>query len=85
LLKPAHEVWWLVQKPGLAESLNIDACQVGTGGDKGIWPITDREGRVTMNSAEDGSFNTPQETDNTMVVGLLISCLHMPQIAFQKG
>jgi len=53
-LKPAYEPVILVRKP-LSEStiagnvlrwgtgaLNIDATRIGTGGDKGVWPITER-------------------------------------------
>lgn len=53
-MKPAVEPWILVRKPfpgTVAENvlahgtgaLNIDGCRVGTGGDKGVWPVTDRE------------------------------------------
>lgn len=52
-LKPALEPWVLARKPlsgtvaanvqahGVG-ALNIDACRVGTGADKGVWPVTDR-------------------------------------------
>ncbi|HEU5086727.1 MAG TPA: hypothetical protein VFT99_04755, partial [Roseiflexaceae bacterium] len=33
-LKPAVEDWWLVQKPGAARRLNVDACRVGTNGER---------------------------------------------------
>ncbi len=46
-------------------ALNIDGCRVGTGKNKGIWPITDRKGRTSLNSANDGSLNNPVETDST--------------------
>jgi site-specific DNA-methyltransferase (adenine-specific) len=52
-LKPAHEPVVVARKPlagtvaanVLAHgtgALNVDGCRVGTGGDKGVWPITDR-------------------------------------------
>lgn len=59
-LKPSHEDWWLVRKPvegTVAEcvqkygtgAINVDACRVGCGDDKGEWPETDRhEGRGSM-------------------------------------
>lgn len=46
--------------------LNIQMCRIGSGADKGIWPITDRSGRKSMNSAADGSLNHPVETDTTI-------------------
>ncbi len=45
--------------------LHVDACRVGSGADKGIWPITGRNGRLSMNSANDGSLNKPVQTDTT--------------------
>jgi hypothetical protein len=46
--------------------LNVDECRVGSGADKGVWPITDRKGRTSMNSANDGSLNKPVETNTTL-------------------
>lgn len=71
-LKPACEDWWLVRKPleGTVAAnaaahgtgaLNIDGCRIGTGADKGDWPITGRAG-------ERGSMAGPMraiETDRT--------------------
>jgi len=43
-LKPAVEDWWLARKPGgKVPALNIDECRVGTGADKGIGPVTNRD------------------------------------------
>jgi DNA modification methylase len=70
-LKPAFEPIVLARKP-LSEptvaanvlkwrtgALNIDGCRVGTGGDKGIWPITKRR-------HDDVTFTLqPTETDTT--------------------
>ena len=47
-------------------ALNINASRIGTGEDKGVWPVTDRKGRASFNSAEDGSLNNPVETDKTV-------------------
>jgi DNA modification methylase len=56
-LKPAHEMWWLIQKPiaedTIAENvlkhgvggLNIDASRVGTASDKPARSTSDRDGR----------------------------------------
>lgn len=71
-LKPAHECWIIVRKPlrgtvaanVLAHGtggLNIDAARVGTGGDKGIWPVTDRP--TSSNSMGD---KNPAPTDNAV-------------------
>ena len=49
-----------------AGALNIAATRVGTGADKGIWPVTERRGRSSLNSANDGSLNKPVETDTTV-------------------
>jgi len=46
-------------------ALCINPCRVGTGKDKGIWPVTDRQGRTSFNSAVDGSLNKPVVTDTT--------------------
>lgn len=75
-LKPAVEVWWLCRKPLVEKNvisqvlktgtgaLNIDEARVGTGGDKGVWPVTDRSGRSSYN-AVDGSLDAPAQTDTT--------------------
>jgi DNA modification methylase len=77
-LKPAHEPIVLARKP-LGEStiagnvlawgtgaLNIDATRIGTGGDKGVWPVTSRvHAPHVLNASQDGSWATPSETDNT--------------------
>jgi hypothetical protein len=47
-------------------AISIDPCRIGTGADKGIWPVTGRVGRTAFNSAEDGSLNNPVETDITL-------------------
>jgi DNA modification methylase len=53
-LKPAAEFWWLARKPldgtyahnalahGVA-GLNVNGCRIGTGEDKGNWPVTARD------------------------------------------
>jgi DNA modification methylase len=72
-LKPAHEPYVLARKPldgTVAENvarwgvgaLAIDACRIGTGEDKGVWPVTDR-------ATERGSMSGPMraaETDATV-------------------
>ncbi len=63
-LRPNKEVWWIARKPiakGLTVAanvlrhgvggINVDAGRVGDGGDKGIWPATDRS--VFSNSLGD--------------------------------
>ena len=47
-------------------ALNIASCRIGSGTDKGVWPVTEREGRASFNSAADGSLNRPVETDTTI-------------------
>lgn len=47
-------------------ALHIDKTRIGTGSDKGVWPVTSREGRTAFNSAVEGSFNHPVETDTTL-------------------
>lgn len=42
LLKPAFEPIVVAYKPGGPRTLQVDECRVGTGADKGEWPITDR-------------------------------------------
>jgi len=72
-LKPAVEIWWLVRKPlrerTVAEQvlktgtggINVDGSRVGSGGDKGVWPVTDRtSGRGSMAGPMEAS-----ETDQT--------------------
>lgn len=79
-LKPAMEDWWLLRKPligtvaaNFAEygtgALNIDACRVGTGEDKGIWPVTDRE-RGWSNQGHIGHVET-QSTQGRWPANLL--------------
>lgn len=41
-LKPAWEPILMFRKPGPLRHLRIDECRVGTGSDKGIWPLTSR-------------------------------------------
>lgn len=41
LLKPAWEPIILAKKRGPGV-LQVDACRIGTGEDKGVWPVTDR-------------------------------------------
>ncbi len=43
MLKPAYEPLVLAYKPGGKRELSIDECRIGTGDDKGIWPVTDRQ------------------------------------------
>ena len=45
--------------------LNIDGCRVGSGADKGIWPVTNRSGRTSGAGAKDGSLNRPVDTDTS--------------------
>lgn len=40
--KPAYEPIVLAYKPGGSRTMQIDECRVGTGIDKGVWPVTDR-------------------------------------------
>ena len=42
LLKPSFEPIVMAYKPGGKRELQIDECRIGTGGDKGDWPITKR-------------------------------------------
>ena len=49
-----------------AGGLGVDASRIGTGEDKGIWPVTARVGRNSFNSGVDGSLNKPVETDLTV-------------------
>ncbi len=77
VLGPEPARVWLLRKP-VAEktivaqvlrtgtgALWIDGCRVGTGGDKGIWPVTEREGRSSLTASKDGSLSKPVETDLT--------------------
>jgi DNA modification methylase len=72
-LKPAHEPIVVARKPlqGTVAAnvqqwgtgaLNIDGCRVGTGEDKGIWPITRRPAKTTV--LDDG-LKAHAETDPT--------------------
>ena len=70
-LKPAHEPITVARKPLIGTvaanvlahgtgGLNIDGCRVGTGEDKGIWPITKRR-------HDDVAWTVqPVETDQTV-------------------
>jgi DNA modification methylase len=74
-LKPAHEIWWLVRKPIVEKTvvaqvlatgtgaINVDACRVGAGHDKGGLACFERS---ALNSAVDGSFRKAVETDSTV-------------------
>lgn len=42
MLKPAYEPIVMAYKPGGARTLQVDECRIGTGEDKGEWPITER-------------------------------------------
>jgi len=47
-------------------AINIDATRIGTGEDKGIWPITDREdSRTTYSAALTHTLTDAVETDTT--------------------
>ena len=58
-LKPAHEPIVMARKPLIGTvsenvlthgtgAINVDGCRVGTGEDKGVWPITNRPGKTTV-------------------------------------
>jgi site-specific DNA-methyltransferase (adenine-specific) len=61
-LKPAWEPIIMAYNPGGKKELQINECRIGTGGDKGVWPITNRlSERQTMS----GSLNCSL-TDNAV-------------------
>jgi SAM-dependent methyltransferase len=66
-LKPACEDWWLARKPGpRVLPLNVEECRVGTGADKGEWPVTARAvHQSAYNASRDGSRAAPAVTDRT--------------------
>jgi hypothetical protein len=51
-LKPAWEPIVMARKPGPLRPLAIDECRIGTGGDKGEWPSTDRPPSVFADGAK---------------------------------
>lgn len=70
-LCPRHEPIVLARKPLIGTvaanvvehgtgGMNIDGCRIGIGADKGVWPVTDRQGRTAL-----GSFNKNVATDHT--------------------
>jgi site-specific DNA-methyltransferase (adenine-specific) len=46
-------------------AINIDATRVGSGEDKGVWPVTDRDCRVTYSAALTHTLTEAVETDTT--------------------
>jgi hypothetical protein len=66
-LKPAWEPVLLARKPGpRVLPLNVEECRVGTGADKGEWPVTARAvHQSAYNASRDGSRAAPAVTDRT--------------------
>jgi len=60
MLKPAYEPIVLAYKPGGKRTMQVDECRIGTGEDKGEWPITERR-------HDDKTFTlAPTLTDKTV-------------------
>jgi len=57
-LKPAYEPIVMAYKPGGKRALSINECRIGTGEDKGEWPITERR------RADKGWGMSPIETNS---------------------
>lgn len=57
-LKPAFEPITVARKPGL-KWLGVDACRIGTGEDKGVWPITDRHSKRNLEFGMKPTATTP--------------------------
>ena len=64
--KPSKDTVALTVLEHGTSALSIDVHRIGDGADKGIWPVTGREGRTSFNSAVDGSLNKPVETDTSV-------------------
>lgn len=58
-LKPSYEPIVLAYKPGGKRTMQVDECRIGTGEDKGIWPVTDRAKTYDVL----GQFSGHSETD----------------------
>jgi site-specific DNA-methyltransferase (adenine-specific) len=74
-LKPAWEPILVMRKPGPLRPLGIDACRVGSGGDKGNWPIT---GRASTRGSMSGPMDAAPTDQSSGRYPTNLTLIHLP-------